>query len=194
MFATFASATAATALASDPSKALAGPLADANLVAFLFGGDAIFTLFNPVTGNRYTYRVQKKAYTRKGADGKDQAGTCYWVLLLTGPSNTSDYTYLGALRSETVRTFALSPKARVKNGDAPSVAAVSWLLGRVDKFEKGLITQLMPAGMEFHHAGRCGRCARTLTVPSSVSHGFGPECSGQRAQGRQKSLRVRELA
>jgi hypothetical protein len=191
----FTAPAAATArlLAADPSKALAGPLAGSALGAFLFGGDAIFTLFNPATGVRYTYRVQQKAYTRVGRDGKDVKGSCYWILLLTGPQNTTDYTYLGSLRDESVRTFALSPKARIERADLPSVAAVSWLLGRLAKFENGQAATVLVGGMEFHHAGRCGRCARTLTVPSSIENGFGEECASQRLQGRVKSVKVRQL-
>ena len=33
-----------------------------------------------------------------------------------------------------------------------------------------------PAGFEFWHEGRCARCSRRLTVPESISSGFGPEC------------------
>jgi hypothetical protein len=28
-----------------------------------------------------------------------------------------------------------------------------------------------------HHEGKCGRCGRLLTVPSSIESGIGPECS-----------------
>ena len=32
-------------------------------------------------------------------------------------------------------------------------------------------------GFEMLHEGRCGRCARRLTVPASVASGIGPECA-----------------
>lgn len=34
-----------------------------------------------------------------------------------------------------------------------------------------------PEGFEFWHEGRCGKCARRLTVPESIAQGFGPECA-----------------
>jgi hypothetical protein len=37
--------------------------------------------------------------------------------------------------------------------------------------------QKLPEGYKVQHAGRCGRCARTLTVPSSIELGLGPECA-----------------
>lgn len=37
----------------------------------------------------------------------------------------------------------------------------------------------LPAPGRIYHLGRCGRCGRALTVPSSVESGFGPECAGR---------------
>ena len=34
----------------------------------------------------------------------------------------------------------------------------------------------MPPNCEVWHEGRCGRCARKLTDPTSIASGFGPEC------------------
>lgn len=34
----------------------------------------------------------------------------------------------------------------------------------------------LPEQVEVWHEGRCGRCGRRLTVPESISTGFGPEC------------------
>lgn len=148
-------------------------LNNAQLVAFLFAGDAIFTLLSQ-TGQRYTYRVEKREFIRKGAT---ETETCYWVCLLTGPHNLVDYTYLGTLKTAQERTFRLSPKSRVKQVDLPSVAAVSWLLSRIQAWEQGdQVKNLLPPGMSFYHAGLCGRCKAVLTDPTSIEQGFGPDC------------------
>jgi predicted metal-dependent hydrolase len=39
-----------------------------------------------------------------------------------------------------------------------------------------LVESLCP-GFNVHHEGKCGRCGRLLTVPSSIESGIGPECS-----------------
>lgn len=161
------------------------------LIAFLFAGDAIFTLVNPATAVRYTYRVEQKAYTFV-RNGRDVKGTCYWVNLLTGPQNLTDYTFLGSLKDETVRTFALNPKSRVKDEQLASVQAISWLLNRIAAFEAGQVGQVMK-GLEFWHVGRCGRCKAALTVPTSIENGFGPECVKYQAAGKPKNLKVRQL-
>ena len=33
--------------------------------------------------------------------------------------------------------------------------------------------------LEIWHEGRCGRCGRKLTVPSSIESGIGPECASK---------------
>jgi hypothetical protein len=34
----------------------------------------------------------------------------------------------------------------------------------------------LPDFIEVWHEGKCGKCGRTLTVPSSIESGIGPEC------------------
>ena len=167
-------------------------LNDAALINFLFAGDAIFTLVNEATGTRYTYRVNKKGYQYTDRQGKLVEGTCYWVSLLTGPQNTSDYTYLGSLKSETQRTFALSPKSRIESDQLGSVQAISWLLRRIELFEAGQKSTVM-VGLVFYHAGRCGRCARVLTTPESCNAGIGPECSGRQVKGITKPVKMKVI-
>jgi len=37
----------------------------------------------------------------------------------------------------------------------------------------------LPAQVQFWHEGRCGRCNRRLTVPESITLGFGPDCAAE---------------
>src|SRR5579863_7984771 len=139
----------------------AAVISDAGLIMqFIYGGKAVFTIVSTETGKRFTYRVNEK--TEAGRP------TVYFVGLLAGPDNESDYTYLGWIKAN---QFALTKKSR-DNGltdQTPSVRAFAWAFGN---FAKGVI----PEKLEFWHAGRCARCGRPLTVPESISNGFGPEC------------------
>jgi len=143
------------------TETLSAAISDAKrIMQFIYGGKATFTLRSTETSNRYTYRVNEKV----------EAGrpTVYFVGLLAGPDNESDYTYLGWIRNN---QFGLTKKSR-ENGlteQTPSVKAFAWAFAN---FVKGAV----PEKLEFWHAGRCARCGRPLTVPQSIEDGFGPEC------------------
>lgn len=126
---------------------------------FVTAGRAIFTI-KSVTGEYYTYRV-KKVIT-------DHGRALWFVALLTGPDNTSSYTYLGQLNDNdgTVRLT----KASHYTDDTLPVKVIRWALRLVWRDAP------VPDGYRFHHVGRCGRCGRELTVPESIESGFGPEC------------------
>ena len=127
---------------------------------FITAGHAIFTVESK-TGQWYTYRVTH-------SEGSEQFPPAWFVSVLTGPENTSDYTYLGMLDAET-GAVKLTRKSRYSE-DALPVKVVRWALGVLWRNEG------LPEGYKVHHCGRCGRCGRALTVPSSVESGFGPEC------------------
>lgn len=127
---------------------------------FALAGNAILTVESGKTGTRYTYRVRKG----KAADSP------YFVGVLSGPDNTADYTYLGTIFNRT--DYRHGRKSTI-NQDAPSARAFAYvwevLQGR----------RQWPDALTVYHEGRCGKCARRLTVPESVTRGLGPECSGE---------------
>lgn len=120
---------------------------------FLLSGNAIATVANVKSGNRFTYRVRQC---------KNDAALAF-VQVLSGPDNTSDYAYLGTIRAG---QYAHGTKSRISD-DAPSAKAFAWLWEH---------KTALPACVEVYHEGRCGRCGRVLTVPESVMSGYGPEC------------------
>lgn len=122
---------------------------------FALGGNAHLTLRSRKSGTRYTYRV-------KASDD----GRVRFVGLLTGPNNDADYTYIGVLRDD---GFRLTKKSAMPE-DAPPVRAMRYFADKVIEGER------LPPALEVFHEGRCGRCARRLTVPESIESGFGPEC------------------
>lgn len=136
-----------------------GRIADLNgMRTYALAGNSTFTLQG--ARERFTYRVKKVPE----GDG------VFFVSVLSGPDNESAYQYAGLIRGE---TFGRTAKSRITS-EAPSLRAFSWwwsnlAAGRGDRVSR----------VQFWHEGRCGRCGRTLTVPSSVARGIGPECASK---------------
>lgn len=122
---------------------------------FFTAGKAVFTVSNP-TGEHFTYRIN--AF-------KDM----FFVNVLSGPDNTHDYTYVGMINSNSGDVF-LTRKSRV-SADSKSFRVVKWAMRQV------WAGRDLPEGYEIRHEGKCGRCARTLTVPESIDSGIGPVCA-----------------
>ena len=140
---------------------------------FVTAGNARFTVRNATTGNRFTFRVRA---VRDGAVS--------FVSVLTGSDNEAAYSYLGFIRGGDY----IHGGRRAKIGpQAQSAQVFAWFWRNLDK---------LPAQVEVWHDGRCGRCARALTVPESVASGLGPECAGKLGAHRhapRESLEAAEL-
>lgn len=129
--------------------------------AFALAGNARLTLVSAKTGTRFTFRIRKP---------EEQRGdVAYFVSLLNGPDNESSFAYLGTLRSSQAGIRFERGKRSKIGPDAPSGLAFSW-------FWKLLMQGQLHPRLELWHEGRCGRCGRPLTVPSSIASGLGPEC------------------
>ncbi len=138
----------------------AGPVSK----AFLLAGKAHFTAENLTTGLRFTFRT-----TRVDPEEGSKYQTPAWFAgLLTGPDNEHHYDYLGMVRPEGL-ALRLTKGSKRAEGDQ-AVRVLRWVLGLV---ENG---KAVPEGYAVHHEGKCGRCGRLLTVPSSIAAGIGPEC------------------
>lgn len=140
------------------------PLTPTSRKSFLLGGNATFTLVSTKSGTRYTYRVQQ-------ADDNERL---YFVKVLTGSDNTSDYTYLGTLRTAGVTgaeilSYMHGRKSHIGQ-DALCALAFGWFIGHMESHS-----------IEMWHEGRCCVCGRVLTTPDSLSRGIGPECAKQHA-------------
>jgi hypothetical protein len=133
---------------------------------FVLAGNAYLTL----TGRdrRYTFRVAQ-GKPREG-DAPDRAQP-FFLSLLSGPDNTADYTYVGIVDRAT-GLVRLTRASRITAESQP-VRAWNWAMRYL------WAGQPLPAPATIHHAGRCGRCGRMLTVPGSIESGFGPECAGK---------------
>ena len=87
---------------------------------------------------------------------------------LSGSDNDSDYTGFAFLRGSTVQMWS-----RFKD-NTKLARAMEVILGDPDASGE----------MYAIESNRCFRCNRTLTVPSSIHRGLGPECASLYAQGK----------
>lgn len=139
-------------------NSMRGELAPGLRAAYVYAGNAIFTIRSKKTNARYTFKVVPSVYTSQQHD------TSHFVRLLCGPDNESDYRYMGLILDK--KTFKTTAKSAVKI-DAPSAVAFAW-------FARNIESPIV----EVWHEGRCGRCGRKLTVPESIASGIGPVCKG----------------
>lgn len=138
----------------------AHPLAPGAVRAFVEGGNATFTVRNARTGGRYTYRV---------ARNEDQNGAARaFVAVLNGPDNGRDYAHIGFIGRRD-GAFVRSRQSPLPS-TALSVRGFDWVWSHVDRLADY-------PHVEVHHVGKCGRCGRPLTVPSSITTGLGPVCA-----------------
>lgn len=131
----------------------------------ILAGNATITLVSQKTNARYTYRI------RKAKDDRGR-GPAWFVSLLTGPSNESDFTYIGMVGSD--RAFRITQASRIPADTAPLVG-FNWALTQI------VTRDAIPATLEIWHEGRCCKCGRKLTVPASIASGIGPECARRMA-------------
>ena len=131
---------------------------------YITAGRALVTVLNTTTEGRHTYKITAPGKT---AEERAEAEICF-VSVLTGPENTSHYTYIGTLIRKTGR-FVTTKGSRLPSSDV-RVMGFSWLTRNVDRLSKF-------ENVEIRHHNHCGRCNRLLTVPESVDTGLGPVCS-----------------
>jgi hypothetical protein len=150
---------------SPAAAPMQGQLTTARTAAqFMTAGKATVTLVSEKTGTRFTYKIT-------AAEDSD----VFFVGLLTGPDNESNYAYLGRIARGVFWQGRKVPRAGDVSRDAPSSKAFDWAW-------RALAKGTMPAQLQIWHEGQCGRCGRKLTVPESIASGFGPECIGKLGQ------------
>ena len=129
---------------------------------FIIGGKAIMTLESKRTGKLFTYKIKKAK--------KDDEKTPFFVYVLTGIDNESAYTYMGTIFDNGKLNFKLTKNSKIGE-DALSFKAFNFFFNQLSENK-------IHEELSVYHRGICGRCGRTLTVPSSLINGLGPECSG----------------
>jgi hypothetical protein len=140
---------------------------------FILAGNATFTLVSKKTGQRFTYKVRHASDYDPTTSPYRQGKVMAFVSVLTGSDNENSYSYLGVFKMGA--GYCYGAKSAL-GGDSPSAKAFAW-------FHRAMYTQAtmesgsVPEAVEFWHEGKCCRCGRKLTVPSSIASGMGPECA-----------------
>lgn len=120
---------------------------------FILAGDALFTLRSLRTDAHYTFKVQKATNAER-----------WFVKVLVAPDQ---YQYMGTIDGSPPR-FRLTGKSQYEP-ESTSVRAFKYAFGWLSR-------DVIPRELEVKHSGKCGRCGRLLTNPTSIDRGFGPEC------------------
>lgn len=135
---------------------------------FLLAGNATLTLTSRATEKSFTYKVKPPK-----DEGTDEPHKRYFVGLLSGPDNETDYTYLGMVeKTLNGLTFRLTAGSKV-TAEAAAYKAFKYF------FDNVISRKRLPEALEVRHEGRCCRCGRALTTPESIDSGVGPECAAK---------------
>jgi len=141
---------------------------------FILAGKAIFTLtvshefaVKHDCKDHYTFRVVRKAASEKWPEA-------YFVNVLMGPDNTRSYAPLGKLDPQT-GLVSITKNSKFNDSSWP-VKMVRRIFACVWELDGSKPENITVAGFELNHAGRCGRCGRLLTTPTSIKIGLGSIC------------------
>lgn len=137
-----------------------------NILQFITGGKAIFTLLSTKTNKHFTYKVTcPKDKSRERSD-------ILFVSVLSGSDNTSDYTYIGYLKKTNgAWTFFYDTNSKFKHSSL-SIVAFNYCFNGYYRSNSSDLN----GKVEFLHMGKCCRCARPLTDQQSIKNGIGPDC------------------
>jgi len=139
-------------MSSNPENKLVGQA----LREFVTAGKAFFTIQNPETGSRFTFKMTQ-------AKNKNGPSPLWFVSVLTGPDNYMNYSYIGFVRDW---IFVYGGEKAKLGRESKSVKAFGWLWRHLEN----------PAPAVVWHEKKCCRCGRKLTTPESIGRGIGPEC------------------
>lgn len=142
-----------------------GLLPKDKVLDFIISGKAFITAKSLDTQRHFTYKISCPRSKRKLPNNQKNL---WWVSLLTGNNNETNYTYFGTIkRYNNSFIYQHSTKTHIKDS-ALGVIAFKYIL-------KNLIDN-KSMKVEFFHEGKCCKCGRLLTNPESIKKGIGPEC------------------
>lgn len=130
---------------------------------FMLAGNAYVTFRSQKTGDHFTFHVTT-ADPAKYPPIMGNRTPSHFVAVLVGPER---YMFLGTIFGGVA--YWHGSRSRIAKA-APSAKAFAWVFER-------LAAGRVPENVDVYHEGRCGRCARQLTTPESVTRGLGPECA-----------------
>jgi hypothetical protein len=144
-------------------------------LAYILGGEAIFSLVSVATGKKFTYQCVQA--TRWDNKLNKKVLTERWFLsVLTGPDNNSNYTYAGTIDNKVnekwvIRTTEKSGMTAEADSFKAFVAVLNILQSSVE------IINAYREKLLIYHDGNCSICGKHLTTIVSVSCSMGPVCA-----------------
>ena len=136
---------------------------------FTTAGKATITLQNLKSGKHFTYKVEApRKRTPMGGYKADIKAAVRFVKVLVGQNNEGDFSFIGCLFFQADGSWIYRPSKKSDiSPEAPSQKAFNFAWKNKHQ---------LPPSLVIFHEGKCGRCAKPLTVPASIESGFGPEC------------------
>jgi hypothetical protein len=144
----------------------------ADALQFLTAGNATVTLTSHATGTHFTFKAQKPTKTTEaGGKVRDHTADIVFVKGLHGsPDNWEDWHQLGFFFLDGTGRLLQSKKVRASGTPkSDSFKAFAWVL-------KHIAAGSLPDTVTIEHSGNCCRCGKTITHPTSLARGIGPEC------------------
>lgn len=127
-----------------------------NVYAFMMGGRAVITFYNPVSNKQYTYSISRQ----KSSADSIHKGLVFWV-------ETRD-DLIGYIRGDVYIEFFKDSTARVRRMDAINAFRNMWKL---------IVNNTIPKQIQIIHDGKCSYCRKPLRSSTSLASGLGPECA-----------------
>jgi hypothetical protein len=142
---------------------MSGEISLENALVFMLAGCSEFTMVSGNTGKKLYYRLDKKI----SSSNSDEF--VYW--LNVGEQNGT-FTYAGVLFFDNNdKRFKFGRGARGKlNPSDIRVRSILFVLNNLNNNKTN-----MP--LKIYHVGKCGRCGKRLTDPSSILTGLGATCA-----------------
>lgn len=130
-----------------------------NSKKFILAGNSTFTVVSKSTGKRYTFKV-------KSNDSEEVFFVSYLI------SGDEKYRFLGTIFKNNTSPYKYFPSRKKTDPKSVVNRTFEWVYNTIltnnqSNFDK----------IEFWHEGKCGRCGRKLTVPSSIERGLGAFCA-----------------
>jgi hypothetical protein len=141
----------------------------AAVIAYAQSGNAKLTIKSAVTGKHFTYHLKAPTKTTEaGGRTKDYNASVRFVSVL------HDGDQWGHIASWFDKKPTLAA-GRKGNANSNSFKALDWVLRQAT--QRAARGAAMPHTVEVWHEGSCGRCGRSLTDPTSIARGLGPDCA-----------------
>lgn len=158
---------------------------------YIMAGDATFTFLSVKTTKRFTFKCeQSKKYdeTLKKVVKQDR----WFVSVLTGRNNDSDYSYIGTIDSKSNNKWILRFTAKSKvTKEAPSAIAFNFILDALQNSVSSI--DKLRDKLKIFHDGNCSKCGRHLTDPISTAIGQGPICASYEHKSYKQGCKKRGI-